>query len=218
MARQKQVRFEDNKQNRNVIEPGKALYESIQGHWSEAYFENNQPIVVELACGRGEYTVGLAEVFPQKNFIGVDIKGARIWKGSTYATQKGLHNVAFLRTQIETLETFFNEGEIDELWITFPDPRPKDRDEKKRLTYPRFLDMYRKILRHGGIVHLKTDNVDLFEYTLEILKDQPIKDLVYTMDLYNSSHADDHKGIKTRFEQKYLALGQPINYLRFSFI
>ncbi len=218
MARQKQVRFEENKQNRNVIEPGKALYESIQGHWNETYFENEHPIVVELACGRGEYTVGLAEVFPQKNFIGVDIKGARIWKGSTYAVQQGLHNVAFLRTQIETLETFFKQGEIDELWITFPDPRPKDRDEKKRLTYPRFLDMYRSILKPGGIVHLKTDNVDLFEYTLEVLKSQPIKDLVYTKDLYNSQHADDHKGIKTRFEKKYLDLGQPINYLRFSFV
>jgi tRNA (guanine-N7-)-methyltransferase len=217
MSRQKLVRFEMNKLSRNVIEADKPTYETIKGNWHKEQFNNNNDIVVELACGRGEYTVGLAEVFPDKNFIGVDIKGSRIWKGSGYAQENGLENVAFLRTHIQNLENFFEQGEVSEIWITFPDPRPKGRDEKRRLTSPRFLDMYRHLMRPDGLIHLKTDNVELFDYTLEILQTQKIQQLEYTRDLYNSVYADDHKGIKTRFEMKYLDLGQPIHYLRFRF-
>lgn len=217
MSRQKLARFEINKLSRNVIEAGKPIYETIKGNWNKEQFENNNDIVVELACGRGEYTVGLAEVFPDKNFIGVDIKGSRIWKGSNYAQENKLDNVAFLRTHIQNLENFFEPGEVSEIWITFPDPRPKERDERRRLTSPRFLDMYRRLMRPDGLIHLKTDNVDLFNYTLEVLQTQKIQQLEYTYDLYASPYADDHKGIKTRFEMKYLDLGQTINYLRFRF-
>jgi tRNA (guanine-N7-)-methyltransferase len=217
MSRQKLVRFEMNKLSRNVVEAGKPTYETIKGNWHKEQFNNNNDIVVELACGRGEYTIGLAEVFPDKNFIGVDIKGSRIWKGSGYAQENGLENVAFLRTHIQNLENFFEQGEVSEIWITFPDPRPKGRDEKRRLTSPRFLDMYRHLMQPDGLIHLKTDNVELFDYTLEILQTQQIQQLEYTRDLYSSVYADDHKGIKTRFETKYLDLGQPIHYLRFRF-
>ncbi|SDM30176.1 tRNA (guanine-N7-)-methyltransferase [Catalinimonas alkaloidigena] len=217
MGRNKQQRFAANQANSNVLEAGKPLYETIKGQWHATQFKNEHPLVVELACGRGEYTVGLAREFPEKNFVGVDIKGARIWKGSTIAMQEGLDNVAFLRTRIEGLESFFAPGELREIWITFPDPRPRDRDIKRRLTSPRFLEMYRRLLPAEGWIHLKTDNAPLFDYTLEVLAETAIKDLVHTHDLYNSPYAADHKGIKTRYEEMFLAQGLPIHYLRFRF-
>lgn len=144
MGRNKLERFRQNEANANVVQPGKENFEKIKGNWKSVQFKSNAPLVVELACGRGEFTVGQARVDASKNFVGVDIKGSRIWKGSTIAIAEGLENVAFLRTQIELLEDSFEEKEIDELWITFPDPRPKDRDERKRLTSPKFLEMYKK--------------------------------------------------------------------------
>src|SRR5690606_29644366 len=147
----------------------------------------DQPIVVELACGRGEFTVGLARQFPDRNFIGVDIKGSRIWKGSVTALAEGLANVAFLRSRIEELDLFFDPGEISELWITFPDPRPRDGDEKKRLTSPRFLDMYKPLIDSQGVVHLKTDNTGLFDYTSDLLEErEDVEVLVRTDDFYAS--------------------------------
>ncbi len=134
MSRRKLAKFEENRLRDNVIEPGKPLYETIKGNWNESYFKNNHPITLELACGRGEYSIGLARKFPEGNFIGVDLKGDRIWKGSGIAIEEGLENVAFLRTQIQWLEKYFAPEEASEIWITFPDPRPKDRDEKHRLT------------------------------------------------------------------------------------
>lgn len=219
MSRSKLKRFAENELRDNVIQPGKPLYESIKGKWRELYFENDHPIVVEMACGRGEYSVGLARQFPDKNFIGVDIKGDRLWKGSGIAEKEGLQNVAFLRTQIQQADNFFAPNEVDEIWITFPDPRPKDRDEKRRLTYPRFLDLYKDILKPGGTVHLKTDNDFLFEYTLELLKKEyPVQKMAYTHDLYDSPWQEIHFGIKTRFEKKFSALGYSIKYLQFQFV
>src|SRR5690606_11118909 len=162
MGRKKLERFRQNEINRNVVQQGKDIFTRIKGAWQQEQFQNEHPLTVELACGTGEFTVGLARQYPERNFIGVDIKGSRIWQGSTIAIAEGLENVAFLRSQIEALENFFALGEIDELRITFPDPRPKEGDEKKRLTSPRFLYLYKPLIRRGGVVHLKTDNTGLF--------------------------------------------------------
>ncbi|MBT0810252.1 tRNA (guanosine(46)-N7)-methyltransferase TrmB [Litoribacter ruber] len=218
MGRNKLLRFKENEENFNVVQEGKPSFETIKGNWKEVQFKNNNPIVVELACGRGEFTVGLARENSEQNFIGVDIKGSRIWKGSKTAIAEDLQNVAFLRTQIEQLEKFFAPKEIHELWITFPDPRPRDGDEKKRLTSPRFLEMYKPMLDEGGIVHLKTDNTGLFEYTLELLNlREDITNLEHTFDFYQSSFQHEHFGIKTRYEKIFSDKGEKIKYLRFSF-
>lgn len=218
MGRQKLIRFETNAQRENVVEPGKALFTSIKGKWRE-YFKNENPLVLEVGCGRGEYTTGLAGIFPNKNFIGIDIKGSRIWKGSTVAVENNYLNVAFLRTKIQNIADFFSKGEVNEIWITFPDPRPKDKDERRRLTNPRFLNIYKRLLADGGIVHFKTDNLCLFEYTLELLQnsDIKIKDLEFTKDLYKSELQADHYGIQTTYEKKFLPVVERINYLRFKF-
>ncbi|EON76717.1 tRNA (guanine46-N7-)-methyltransferase [Lunatimonas lonarensis] len=216
MGRKKLERFRQNEENRNVVQPGKDLYEKIKGCWND-FFGNDHPITVELACGRGEFTVGLARNYPNRNFIGMDIKGSRIWKGSTMAIQENLPNVAFLRGQIERLEDFFGEGEISELWITFPDPRPKDRDEKRRLTSPRFLEMYEKLVRKEGVVHFKTDNTGLYEYTREILCERTEVELLKdTDDFYASAWRDEHLGIKTRYEKMFSEKGETIKYICFS--
>lgn len=218
MSRKKLVRFAQNEANPNVIQAGKPLFETIKGNWHEVQFQNQQPLVVELACGRGEFTVGLGREYRDQNFIGVDIKGSRIWKGSSTATAEGLTNVAFLRTQIQNLTEFFAEGEISELWITFPDPYPRDGDEKRRLTSPKFLDMYKPMIKANGLVHFKTDNTGLFDYTLELVKTrEDIEILAYTHDFYQSDMRDDHHGIKTRYEKMFSDKGEKIKYLKFRF-
>lgn len=219
MARNKTFRFEQNKTADNVIEPNKPLFEHIKGKWQELFFKNNNPIVLELACGRGEYTVGLAKNFPDKNFIGIDIKGDRLWKGSQKAIEEKLTNVGFLRIHIEELENYFAVGEASEIWIIHPDPRPKKRDARRRLTSPRFLSIYKNILHNLGTLRLKTDSTILFDYSLELFQSpllQPIvKDLTYTHDLYHSPLLEEHCGIQTKYEKLGVAKGDTIKYLRF---
>jgi tRNA (guanine-N7-)-methyltransferase len=213
--KRKLERFRIIQTRENVIEPSKPIYNDVKGRWNELVFRNDNPITVELACGRGEYTVGLAARFPDKNFVGVDIKGERIWKGSTIALEQGLHNAAFLRTQIQLLENFFAPGEIADLWLVFPDPRPRKRDVKRRLTNPNFLNMYRRLLRPGGYVRLKTDNTGLYEYTLETLSTiAGTQDLAYTDDLYNSSLQPECYDIRTNYEEKFALKGERIKYIR----
>lgn len=216
--RNKLERFKENRERENVVEPDKEIARKIKGKWQEVFFENQNPIVLELACGRGEYTVGMAKIFPEKNFIGVDIKGDRIWKGSSKAEEEGLTNAGFCRTYILMIDNFFEENEVDEIWITFPDPRPKKRDIKRRLTSPRFLEIYKKLVKPGGTVFLKTDNTPLFEYTLEVLQERDdVSNLHYTFDLYNSEMRPEAYDIKTRYEKKFHAAGEDIKFLRFQF-
>lgn len=218
MGRNKLERFRENAESENVIEPGKAIYEHIKGKWHALHFKNNNPIVLELACGNGEYSTQLAKLFPYKNFIGVDIKGARIWRGSVNAKSDNIENVAFLRTKIQLIQHFFVENEVDEIWIIFPDPRPKDSDERRRLTHPRFLEIYKNIMKRDRWIHLKTDNSMLFEYSLEQIKERSdINSLTYTWDLYHSEFQKDHFGIRTRYEQMFSEEGHDIKYLKFKF-
>lgn len=215
--KRKKERFRIIEERQNVIEPSKPNYHTIKGNW-HVHFGNTNPITVELACGRGEYSVSLAKLFPNRNFIGVDIKGDRIWKGSTWATEHNLMNVAFLRTQILFIESFFEKGEVDEIWITFPDPRPRKRDIKRRLTSPRFLNFYKNLLKPSGYLRLKTDNTILFDYTLEVLSGRTdIADVADTKNLYESHLRAECFDIKTRYEEEFTAKGQSIKYLRFRF-
>jgi tRNA (guanine-N7-)-methyltransferase len=218
-VKRKQERFKIIQDSPNVIEPTKGNYETIRGKWGADHFRNHHSITLELACGRGEYTIGLARLFPEKNFVGVDIKGERIWKGSSIALAEQLSNAAFLRTQILLLENFFLPGEIAEIWLTFPDPRPRKRDIKRRLTSPRYLEIYQRLLQPGGYVRLKTDNTFLFDYTLELLQSrQGIGDLAFTADVYNSELEKECFSIKTRYEQEFSQKGEKIKYLRFRFV
>jgi len=189
----------------------------MQGQWSPVFFKNNQPVVLELACGKGEYTVNLAQLFPERNFIGVDYKGNRIWRGAKTAIEENINNVGFLRIQIENIAGYFAAGEVDEIWITFPDPQPQVSREKKRLTSPRFIQMYRQIVKPGGMIHLKTDNDQLYHYTLQIIEDERMVKHIDTNDLYHSPFADEVLSIKTYYERKYLQVNKNINYLKFSF-
>lgn len=216
--KRKQERFKIIEERTNVIEPTKPVYQTIRGNWNNTYFKNEYPITLELACGRGEYTVGLAKMFSKQNFIGVDIKGERIWKGSTWAVENNLPNVAFLRTQILLIENFFQPGEVDEIWLTFPDPRPRKRDIKRRLTSPRFLEMYKKLVKPGSHIRLKTDNTKLYEYSLDELKGRnDIQDLKFTNDLYASELRPECFDIKTRYEEQFAAKGEKIKYICFRF-
>jgi tRNA (guanine-N7-)-methyltransferase len=216
-VKRKLERFKEIETLSNVIEPSKEIYHYMKGQWG-AHFKNGNPLTIELACGRGEYTIGLASLFPDRNYVGVDIKGERIWKGATEAVANGLVNVGFLRTVILLIDNFFSDQEVDEIWITFPDPRPRKRDIKRRLTNSRFLDMYKRMLRPGGYVRLKTDNTGLYEYTLEELKSRnDIVDLQFTNDVYASELRPECFDIKTKYEQMFAAKGETIKYLKFRF-
>ncbi|WP_207429241.1 tRNA (guanosine(46)-N7)-methyltransferase TrmB [Pedobacter sp. SYSU D00535] len=199
--------------NVHQLDEGKEL----KGQWSLKHFNNNQPVILELACGKGEYTVNLARLFPEKNFIGVDYKGNRIWRGAKTALDENIRNVAFLRIQIENILDYFDEGEVSEIWITFPDPQPQISREKKRLTHPRFLEKYKFILVEEGVVHLKTDNDGLHAFTAEKIEELGLNLHARTEDLYKSELVDDVLSIKTYYEKKYLASDKNINYLKFSF-
>ena len=211
-------RFEIISSRENVVEPGKELFQTIKGNWNTIYFKNDHPITIELACGRGEYSVGMARAITNRNFIGVDKKGDRLWKGSTLAVDEQLANVAFLRTDILFVESFFESGEVDEIWLTFPDPRPRKRDAKRRLSSSRYIDMYKKLLRPGGFFRFKTDNTDLFNFTLEELSMRnDLVDFVYTHDLYQSELRPECYDIKTKYEEMFASKGEVIKYLRFRF-
>ena len=189
----------------------------MKGNWAKDHFKNTHPIVLELACGKGEYAVNLAKLFPEKNFIGVDLKGNRIWRGARTGVDEGIANLAFLRIQIEDLLDYFGAAEIDEIWITFADPQPQLSREKKRLTFPKFLAKYKILLRPGGKVNLKTDNDGLYTYTCEKVEELKLISHKNTADLYKSEFADEVLSIKTHYERIYLKHDKNINYIQFSF-
>lgn len=191
----------------------------LYGFWNENYFRNNHPIVLEIGCGRGEYTVGLSLKYPEKNFIGIDFKSNRMWMGAKYAVEHNISNVAFIRTKVEFLNKVFASNEISEIWITFPDPQIQKSREKKRLTHPRFLELYKKFLQPNGLIHLKTDNDIFFYYTLEVLKNTNIQPIHYSFDLYNEpSHPvfDEVKSIQTYYEKLFSEQGHTIKYCQFN--
>lgn len=185
----------------------------LRGRWHEDYFHNSGPIVLELGCGKGEYTVGLARRYPDKNFIGIDIKGARMHTGACAARDEGLANAAFIRTNIELLDSFFAPGEVSEIWITFPDPQMKK--VRKRLTSTTFLNLYRKVLRPGGMIRLKTDSPFLYTYTRLLTQLNGLTPETDTDDLYNSGIDDDILQIRTYYERQWLARGLTIKYIAF---
>lgn len=185
----------------------------LKGKWASEFFKNENPIVLELGCGKGEYTVGLARQNPKINYIGIDIKGARMWRGARTALDEGIKNVAFLRTRIDLINSFFGPEEIDEVWVTFPDPQPKKY--YKRLTSTRFLGYYQKFLKNDGIINLKTDSQELYHYTKKLVELNQLKKYIDTNDLYHSDLVDDILSIKTFYEQQFLEQGKPITYLKF---
>ncbi len=188
-----------------------------KGKWANAFFGNDKPVVVELGCGKGEYTVGLAAKYPEKNFIGFDIKGARLWKGLSHARDLGLKNVAFVRTKIDHITHFFAEGEISEIWITFPDPQPRLSRSKKRLTSPLFLNRYKPLLEPQGIIHLKTDSSLLYDFTLETIAQMGLQLHVSHNDLYSTDDELEAKQIQTYYEGIWFSQGLTIKYIRFGF-
>ena len=222
MGKNKLARFAENKILPNVFQPTRdeALDNyPLKGKWRTEVFKNQNPIVLELGCGKGEYSVGLAKSFPNKNCIGIDIKGARFWFGAKEAVEKNLNNVAFLRTQIELVDCFFDHDEVDEIWITFPDPQIKYRRTKHRMTHPDFLDRYKKILKKDGIVHLKTDSEFLHGYTLGLLQGQGHEIISAHHDIYGAPEYEPGtpllREIKTYYEGLFSAKGKTITYLKF---
>jgi len=222
MGKNKLRRFAENKILPNVIQPTReeALNGfELKGKWRENFFRNNQPIVLELGCGKGEYSVGLAKTFTDKNFIGIDIKGARFWFGAKEAVENNMKNVAFLRSQIELVHYYFAENEVDEIWITFPDPQIKFKRTKHRLTHPDFLKRYKKFLKPGGIIHLKTDSEFLHGYTLGYLQGAGYEIITAHHDIYGALEYDPDtphlRDIKTHYEELFSTKGKTITYIKF---
>ena len=218
MAKNKLKKFQELANYSHVNQPElKQLKQGyrFKGRWAEDFFNNSNPIVLELGCGKGEYSVALAERFPNKNFLGIDIKGARMWRGATDALAKGLKNVGFLRIRIEWIEMCFDNNEIDEIWITFPDPQLKKRRVEKRLTHINFLNKYYNILKQNACIHLKTDSQFLHGFTLGVISAMGHILEDSTTDIYNSKVEREHMDIKTHYENMHLDKGIPITYLRF---
>jgi tRNA (guanine-N7-)-methyltransferase len=226
VGKDKLRRFSEINAFQNVIQPEleevlNANY-LLKGRWKQDFFKNQQPLILELGCGKGEYTVGLAMRFPNKNFLGLDIKGARMWRGAKTALETNLTNAAFLRTRIEFISSFFAAGEVDEIWITFPDPQLKERRERKRLTHPLFLKRYAGFLAKGGIIHLKTDSRELYDFTMETIEKEGCTLLENTTDLYDPATTFKEEEIRevlltirTFYEQQFLDKGKPICYIKF---
>lgn len=217
-SKNKLKRFRENESFEHVIQPSREEVLdgfNLKGKWS-SFFENDNPIVLELGCGKGEYAVALAEKYPNKNFIGVDIKGARFWRGAKTAQENGLKNVAFLRTQIELIDHCFDKDEVSEIWITFPDPQIKYKRTKHRLITKPFLEKYQSILKNDGCIHLKTDSEFLHGYLLGLLHEGQHEVLFAHHDIYNStSPPEEAKAIQTFYEKQYLELDKAITYVRF---
>lgn len=219
MGKNKLAQWAEMKSFSNVIEPPVDEVFSkdhpLKGNWNRIFFKNNNPIILELGCGKGEYTVGLASRFSNNNYIGIDIKGARMWRGSKTAHENLILNAAFLRTRIEFIESFFSKDEVEEIWITFPDPHPKRRTAGKRLTGPQFLNSYRPFLKDKGVIHLKTDNSDLYNYTLRIIRKNGLEIVTETDDLYSGEINSEILSIRTHYENIFLSKGIKICYLAF---
>lgn len=219
-SKNKLKRFKENETFVNVFQPTReevvADQFPLKGKWNSDFFKNDHPIVLELGCGKGEYSVGLAERSPDKNFIGIDIKGARFWRGAKTAVENGLHNVAFLRTQIELIEHCFAADEVSEIWITFPDPQIKYKRTKHRMTNAAFLDNYKKILQPNGLMHLKTDSEFMHGYTLGLLHGAGHEVLYANHNIYKNEGAPDEvTGIQTFYESQYLEVNKAITYIQF---
>jgi len=221
MGKGKLAKFADMERYENVFQYPYSVVDNVpfemKGSWRQQYFHNSNPIVLELGCGKGEYTVELAKLFPHVNFIGVDIKGARMWTGATQALEQGLKNVAFLRTNIEVIDRFFSDGEVHEIWLTFSDPQMKN--PRKRLTSTYFLERYRRFLVDGGVIHLKTDSNFLFTYTSYVVDENNLPLLFRTTDLYHDERIDDDTrqilSIQTYYESMWIERGLNIKYQKF---
>ena len=219
-SKNKLKRFKENETFTNVFQPNRdelvdgTFY--LKGKWNQTFFKNDNPLVLELGCGKGEYSIGLAKKYPNKNFIGIDIKGARFWRGAKTAVEEGINNVAFLRIQIELIQYAFAEAEVDEIWITFPDPQIKYKRTKHRMTNSEFLERYKKILKPEGVVNLKTDSEFMHGYTLGLLHGAGHEVLYANHDVYkNEGSPEEVIGIQTFYESQYLEQNKPITYIRF---
>lgn len=218
MPKRKLQRFAENETFPHFFQPSfrdiSEGYE-MKGHWKDKFFGNENPIVLELGCGKGEFTVGLGRKYPQKNFIGIDLKGARMWRGAKTSHELMMNNVAFVRTRIEQIEHIFAKDEVDGIWITFPDPQPNKPRIKKRLTSPQFLDRYRRIAKPGSLIHLKTDNSLFFEYTLSVIGELGLPLVFHTWDVDKNPGSDDVVAIRTYYEEMFREQGEKVKYLRF---
>jgi tRNA (guanine-N7-)-methyltransferase len=219
-SKNKLKRFKENETFHNVFQPTREEVVGnlfpLKGKWNTEFFKNDHALVIELGCGKGEYSVGLSEKYPNKNFIGIDIKGARFWRGAKTAVETGLHNVAFIRTQIELINHIFTENEVDEIWITFPDPQIKYKRTKHRMTNSEFLQLYKKILKREGVVNLKTDSEFMHGYTLGLLHGEGHEVLYANHNVYvNEGSPEEVTAFQTFYEKQYLEINKAITYIRF---
>lgn len=219
MGKNKIARFEENLTFPNLFQ---RTFEDLQqngfelkGHWHQDFFKNSNPITLELGCGKGEYTVGLAKEYPNRNFIGMDIKGARLWRGCKTSNEEKMGNVAFIRTHIQHIQHFYAPNEVDEIWVTFPDPQLRNCKAQKRLTSQYFLSLYKNILKKDGIIHLKTDSKELYDFTLEVIAEDKHRLLFASDDVYNSGVEEAVTRIQTFYESMFTAMGKKITYIRF---